>query len=105
MKNGVSWKDEIKNLKADNSTGKYIETNSRENYKIRVVRRGEGIFYQDGDRALICPTDPFLPIISVSKASRWDDGERPTEEEISKMKERIIKYFQKYQGSPDVKII
>lgn len=58
--------------------GLMIKFNSVENYKIRIIYRGEGFFYYElaNDRALIC--DIQIRTITVFKKSikNWDNTKR-----------------------------
>lgn len=71
-------------------------------YKIRIVECGEGLFYQEGDRAMICDLDIHGYAIPIKSIKKWDDGTKITEEERDRIKERIRLYFLKFQDGSHV---
>lgn len=99
------WRQELEDLKDESTRGPRVENNEVEDYRIRIVRRGEGIFYQEGTRALICVTDPFEPIVVLASISKWDDGAVVTNEERETIMVRLKNYFKTHQGGVDLKII
>ena len=92
----------INDLKSENATGPRVEINKEQGYKIRIINRGECLFYQEGDRAVICDLDIKGYTIPVKSIKKWDDGKKITEEERDRIKERIRLYFLKFQDGSQV---
>lgn len=90
-------KEYIRELKIDKSTGKIIENNLFEGYKIRIIERGERLFYQQKEKALICEIQIRNGSIFSSSIKKWDDDSIVTEEEKRTILERIKSYFINYQ--------
>lgn len=90
-------KEYIKELKLDESTGVMIEDNFVEGYRIRLIERGERLFYQQGENALICDIQIRNGSIFRSSIKKWDDDSIITEEEKLIILERIKSYFINYQ--------
>ncbi|MBN1984451.1 MAG: hypothetical protein JW795_23195 [Chitinivibrionales bacterium] len=90
-------KAELERLKADRGTGPYVEENVQEGYRIKIIYRGEHLFYQQGERALICAIDPIDNIIYKKSLKHWDNGKKISDEEKKIICDRIIRYFKVYQ--------
>lgn len=90
--------DYIEDLKRDLSEGLMIENNTILGYKIRIVYRGEGLFYHNliTDRAFICDIQIRDSVIFTKTITKWDDKTKITsKEEILK---HIEDYFVNYQN-------
>src|SRR5512133_517199 len=91
----------VRQLKEDLSTGPYVENNPA-GYRVRVVLRGEHVFYQEGNRALIAGVSPDYAhakvFIHTGTVDAWDDGTGLTEEERRVVVERVVSYFRRYQN-------
>ena len=92
----------INDLKSENATGPRVEINKEHGYKIRILHRGDRLFYQEGDRAMICDLDIDGCAIPVKSIKKRDDGTKITEEERDRIKERIRLYFLKFQDGSHV---
>ena len=82
----------INELKEDKTIAPMIEHNMIDGYKIRIVYRGEGLFYHDivSQKAFICDIQIRTGVIFTETINRWDD-----QTEIIN-KEQIIRRIQNY---------
>ena len=92
----------IQKLKLDNSTALMIEENTIGKYRIKILHRGEHLFYYDKEmnRALIVPIEVrSLMSQSIFKNSLnvWDTGLKITEDEKRVITNRVDQYFKNYQ--------
>ena len=89
----------IKELKNDAATGLMIEYNYADNYKIRIIYKGEGIVYHDIqlDRATIIDIQIRNGSIFESSIVKWDNDDPISEQEKKIIVERLVLYFKKYQ--------
>ncbi|MEZ0609347.1 hypothetical protein ACAW74_12560 [Fibrella sp. WM1] len=85
-------------LKADFSTGPMVEVNIEAGYKIKIIGRGEQLFYQQEDKALICEIQVRNDLIYRDSIKRWDDGSWIDENQKEIILHRIINYFRMFQG-------
>jgi hypothetical protein len=91
-------KEYIRELKNDESTGAMIEHNLTDAYKIRVIEKGEHLFYQQGDKALICEIQIRNGSIFSSTIRTWDNDSVVNIEEKLIIIERIKQYFIRVEG-------
>ncbi|GAA0537992.1 hypothetical protein [Chitinophaga japonensis] len=87
----------IQELKNDRTVAPMIEDNKTAGYKIRIIQRGEHLFYQQGDRAFICDIQIRDNILFTDSIKKRDDGTTITDEEKAIIFERIESYFKNYQ--------
>ena len=97
--------DYIRSLKVETIEGlvSRVEINKEHNYKFRIVSRGDQLFHQDGDRALLIQMNPYDYAIYTKSINNWDDGEKITDQEKELIISRVKDYFKNFQDS-DVKI-
>ncbi len=96
----MSWdKSYLLELKSDKSTGAMIENNTDNKYKIKVLHRGEQLFYYDifNDRAVIVEIQIRNGSIFKNSLTQWDSGQIITDEEKENVLNRIVSYFKNYQ--------
>ena len=55
-------------------------------YGIRVLGRGENLFFQKNDKAFICEIDSREGLIFPKSVTKWDDGKKIS----AKEKEQIV---------------
>lgn len=84
--------------------GSRVEINEEENYKFRVVSRGDQLFHQNADRGLLILMNPYDYTIYTESIKVWDNGEKISKEEIEVIIKRAKSYFRRYQAS-DLKIV
>lgn len=93
-------RDFIRKLKEDRSTGPYVEVNPL-GYRIKIILRGEHLFYEEGDRALVIGLSPSYRTghvyIHADTIDMWDDGVPVAMEEKPRIVERVISYFRHHQ--------
>lgn len=89
--------EHIQELKETTVATPRVEVNQEEDYKVRIINRGEQLFYQQENRALICEIQPTESIVYTDSIKRWDDGKPVTDEEKRRIITRLDSYFKKYQ--------
>jgi hypothetical protein len=87
---------ELQKLKKGEFSAPYVEDNP-EGYRIKIIGRGEQLFYQQDDKAL------FVEIVTDSKNNcenifaasikKWDNGKKVTEDEKRLILTRLKNYF------------
>ena len=93
-------KEFIKELKEDKTIAPMIENNMIDGYKIRIVYRGEGLFYHDtvNKKAFICNIQITTGVIFIKTINRWDDRtEIINKEQIIRRIQNYFLLFQKIQ--------
>lgn len=96
----MSWdKSYILELKADKSIGPMIENNLDQNYRIKILHRGEQLFYHDllTDRALIVEIQVRNGSIFRKSIVKWDTGRSVENYEKEVILNRLLSYFINYQ--------
>ncbi len=85
--------DYIAELKQDKKTAPMIENNIEEGYKIRIVYRGEGLFYHNiiDNKAFICDIQIRTGVIFQKTINRWDDNSKIENKEL--ILHRLCNYF------------
>jgi hypothetical protein len=91
-----SFLSRIHRLKKDGVVGPRVEVNDK-GYKIRIITRGEELFYMDGKKALIADICLSPPCIFSFSIKKWDNGKIISDDEKKVILQRIISYFKKYQ--------
>ncbi len=89
----------IEELKKYDTSARMIEDNKELNYVIRILNRGEELFYFDKnkDKALIIDIQVRNGAIFSKSISKWSDGEEISEEIKNNIVKRLINYFLIYQ--------
>jgi hypothetical protein len=95
----------IQELKNSTDVGLSFERNVEYNYKVRIINRGEHLFYQQEDRAFICEINPHESIIFKYSIKKWDNGVKITDDEKEVIFDRLILYFKNFQDNIDAKIV
>ena len=66
--------DYIDQLKGDPSVNR-LKDNQENSYGIRVLGRGESLFFQENEKALICEIDAVNEVIYSKSIKNWE-GEK-----------------------------
>ncbi len=85
----------ILELKSDPTKGSRVPIGDTGEFA-RIVRHGRGdlIFYQEGDRALLFDRDAmYSPAVAKRSLKRWDNNDKVTDEERQAILERVIALF------------
>lgn len=89
--------DFIKNILEDNSIEQRTDS-SGNTYRIKVLGRGESLFFQENNKCLFCEIDASNGVVFSKSIKRWEPKE----------KRRVIALVEKYYRKiyhPDVKIL
>lgn len=62
-------------------------------YKIKILGRGEELFFQKGDDALICEISARLAVIDPKTIKKWDNGNKISDEERTLVVAKIIELY------------
>jgi hypothetical protein len=92
----------IEKWKSDDTVVRFLEGD--DSYGIRVIGRGEHLFFQENDKALICDIDAANNIIYSASIKNWEGSKKMPDLE----KERVIKLietFYKIYIDENVKVI
>ncbi|CAA0157013.1 hypothetical protein ACE1MK_13270 [Tenacibaculum maritimum] len=83
--------DYIEQLKKDDSIEKRIDSEGNI-YRIRVLGRGENLFFQENEKCLLCEIDARNAIIFIKSIKKWETKTKMSSEE----KKRVINLVEKY---------
>jgi hypothetical protein len=92
----------IEQLKKDDS----IETRTDFNgnvYRIRVLGRGENLFFQENDKCLLCEIDARNAIIFTKSIKKWEPDIKMSSEEKKRVTVLVEKYYKEVYN-PNVRI-
>lgn len=64
-------------------------------YKIKILERGETLFFQKGDVALICEISASLTMINPETIKKWDNGKKIAEQERAVILDKIIELYKR----------
>ena len=95
-------KEYMVKLKAEIHNGPRAENNTEQQYKIRIIERGERLFYQCHDKALICEFDPYSTTVFLSSIRKWDDGKKMNPEERELYLERLKLHFLRFHDHAEI---
>lgn len=94
--------DYIKQLKEDDSTEKRIDSEGNI-YRIRVLGRGENLFFQENDRCLLCVIDARNAAIYTKSIKKWEPNEKMSSKEMKRVIALVEKYYKEVYN-PDAKL-
>lgn len=80
----------IEKWKSDDTVMRFLEGD--DSYGIRVIGRGEHLFFQENDKALICEIDAAHNIIYSASIKKWEGSQKMPDLE----KERVLKLIETY---------
>ncbi|MCL6745341.1 MULTISPECIES: hypothetical protein [Kosakonia] len=84
----------LQELKNDDSASEFVD----ETYgviRLKTIYRGEGLYFQLNDRALICTISARDAMLSKKSIKRWDNGKLIEEQERDTILEIIKCYYPK----------
>jgi len=93
----------IENLKNDNTINRVQDENGNL-YGIRVLGRGNNLFFQENDKALICEIDAVHAVIFTKTIKKWEGEKEMSVEEKKRVTNLIQKYYKEVYN-PDVKLL
>lgn len=82
----------IKELKADKSAYEYVDADLGV-IRLLIVYRGERLFFQIKDKAIICVISARDAMLSKKSLKKWDDGQTINESERERLSTIISKYY------------
>ena len=65
-------------------------------YGIRVIGRGDNLFFQENENALICDIDAVDAIIYARSIKNWDGQKKMQKSEKERVLSLIEKYYKNY---------
>lgn len=72
-------------------------------YGIRVLGRGENLFFQENDNALICQIDAVHGVICIRTIKNWEGQGEMTADEKNRVADLIETYYRQVYN-PNVKL-
>jgi len=85
--------EHIQELKCNNETAFLVEDTENSKVYMKILNRGEQLFYQENDKAFICEISVLHDIIFTESIKKWDSGEKIKPQEKEKVKNNIQKFF------------
>jgi hypothetical protein len=67
-----------------------------DDYGIRVLGRGENLFFQKNDKAFICQIDAVGGIIFGKSINNWDDGSKIRSDERKEVLNTLISLYKEF---------
>ncbi len=93
----------IEQLKGDPFVNR-LKDNQENSYGIRVLGRGESLFFQENEKALICEIDAVNGVIYSKSIKNWEDERKMSPEERNRIIALIDKYYKEIYN-PNVVIL
>lgn len=84
----------IDELKED-STVNRLNDNQGNLYGIRVLGRGNNLFFQENEKALICEIDAVHAVIYTKSIKNWEGEKKMKTEERERVISLIVEYYKK----------
>ena len=85
----------IDKLKKDNQqVHRYQDSNG--DYGIRVLGRGENLFFQKNEKAFICEIDAGEGLIFQKTITHWDTGKKISKDERNQLLQILIFLYRKF---------
>jgi len=72
-------------------------------YRIRILSKGENLFFQENDKYLFCSVNAEKAIIEVDSIRKWEPNKRMSPKEKARVVGLVEKYYRKVYHS-DVKL-
>ncbi len=85
--------EHIQELKENNETSFLIEDTENSKVYLKILNRGEHLFYQENDRAFICEISVLYDIVFTNSIKKWDTGDKITPKEKEKIINNIKNFF------------
>ena len=92
----------IDDLKKNESIEKRIDSEDNV-YRIRVIGRGENLFFQENDKCLLCLIDAKNAMIYSKSIKKWEPNEKMSSSERKRVIALVEKYYREVYH-PDVKL-
>jgi|GEM_PF-916228 hypothetical protein len=89
----IATRATINDLKTDQRAYRYEEDGNK--YGLLILYRGETLFYQENDRALLCEIEARVPVINPETIAHWDDNTEINQAERAVILEKIITLYKK----------
>lgn len=83
----------INELKSDQRAYRYEEDGNK--YGLLILYRGETLFYQENDRALLCEIAARFAVINPETIAQWDDNTTISTAERAAILDKIITLYKK----------
>jgi hypothetical protein len=93
----------IEQLKGDPFVNR-LKDNQENSYGIRVLGRGESLFFQENEKALICEIDAVNGVIYSKSIKNWEGEKKMGPEERNRIIALIDKYYKEIYN-PNVVIL
>lgn len=93
----------IEQLKENPTVNRLTDDNGNL-YGIRVLGRGENLFFQENEKALICEIDATHATIYTKKIKNWDGEKKMSSIERDRVISLIVKYYKKVYN-PNVVVL
>lgn len=93
----------IDSLMQDKSVNRIVDA-QKNVYGIRVLGRGENLFFQENNKALICEINAVDALVFTKSVKNWEGEKKMSTEE----KERVLALIKKYYAevyNPEVKLV
>ena len=84
--------DYIEQLKKDDSIERRIDSEGNI-YRIRVLGRGENLFFQENEKCLLCEIDARNAVIFTKSIKKWEPKTKMSSEEKKRITNLIEKYY------------
>jgi hypothetical protein len=91
--------EHIQELKANNETAFLVEDTENSKVYMKILNRGEHMFYQENDRAFICEISVLHDIVFTESIKKWDTGDKITLQEKENVKNNIKKFFKNFYNT------
>lgn len=85
--------DIINELKTDQRAYRYEEDGNK--YALLILYRGETLFYQENDRALLCEIAARFAVINPETIAQWDDNTDINPDERAAILDKIMTLYKK----------
>jgi len=85
----------VKEIKSSIIGAHEVEEQDGMTYKIKILGRGEELFFQKGNDALVCDISARHAVIDPKTIRRWDNGKKISDEERALILEKIIELYKK----------
>jgi len=79
----------------NNSTVKRFKDEEGNIYGIRVIGRGENLFFQENEKALICDIDAPASLVYSASIKNWESNKKMSKKEKGRVLTLIKCYYKK----------
>ena len=89
----------IEQLKEDKENIHRITLDDGKSYGIRVLGRGETLFFQCDNRAFLCEIDARKGYINSKSIKKWDDNKLITSDEKEQIIDILLNLYKQFYNS------